>query len=197
MIFLPTPSPPPRVLRDHTHRPAGTLTCEHSGRHLRTAPLSARPVPLACASTHTPTCLPARAGRIPSLLLHCCRSLRLLVSCARTTTHIITTDRARAPQVRHSSPLLYIEVLYLHQYFPHLFPPPSVFSFGRVPRRIDRNQIVIQPVGLTVKLPLTTHGLTPARTWTGGLPGLTPLGHPGPTDTTHGTVVRLTALVDH
>ena len=54
-----------------------------------------------------------------------------------------------------------------------------------------------QPVGLFVELPSTTHGLTPARTWTGRLPGLTLLGHLGSTEATHGTVVCLFALLDH
>ena len=56
---------------------------------------------------------------------------------------------------------------------------------------------MVQPVGLTVELPSTTHGLTPARTWAGGLPVLTLLGHPGSTETTHWTVACLTALIDH
>ena len=56
---------------------------------------------------------------------------------------------------------------------------------------------MVQPVGLTVELPSTTHGLAPVRTWTGRLPVLTLLGHPGSTETTHGTVVCLIALLDH
>ena len=56
---------------------------------------------------------------------------------------------------------------------------------------------MVQPVGLTDELPSTTHGLAPARTWTGGLPGLTLLGHPGSTETTHGTVTCLIALLGH
>ena len=64
-------------------------------------------------------------------------------------------------------------------------------------KKDDRIQIVVQPAGLTVELPLKTHGLAPVRTWTGRLPGLTLLGHPGSSETTHGTVVCLIALLDH
>ena len=56
---------------------------------------------------------------------------------------------------------------------------------------------MVQSVGLTIELPSTTHGLTPTKTWTGRHPGLTLLGHPGSTETTLGTVICLTALVDH
>ena len=56
---------------------------------------------------------------------------------------------------------------------------------------------MVQPVGLTVGLPSTTHGLVSARTWTGRLPGLTLLGHLGSPETTPGTVVCLIALLDH
>ena len=68
---------------------------------------------------------------------------------------------------------------------------------GREIRRLDRIHIVVQPVGLTVELPSTTHGLASARTWTGRLPGLTLLGHPGSPETTPGTIVYLIALLDH
>ena len=95
----------------------------------------------------------------------------------RTTNPIATIDRARAPQVRHSSPLLYVEVLYLFQYFPHPSPPPSGLSLGRVIRRLNRIETVVQSVGLIVEL-LSTHNPTPARTWIERDPGLTLLGAP-------------------
>ena len=117
--------------------------------------------------------------------------------CPVQAASLVLTDWARAPQVRHTSTLFYVEDLYLLEYFPHLSPPPSELSLGRVLRRLDRIHIVVQPVWLIVELPSMTHGLTPARTWTGGLLRLTLLGHPGSTETTHGTVVCLTALVDH
>ena len=117
--------------------------------------------------------------------------------CRVRTTSLLTTDRARAPQVRQSSPLLYIEDLYLSQYFPRLAPPPSALSLGRVLSQFDRILTVVQPVGLTVELPSTTHGLAPARTWTGRLPGLPLLDHPGFPETIHGTVFCLIASLEH
>ena len=48
---------------------------------------------------------------------------------------------------------------------------------------------MVQPVGLFVELTSTTHGLTSARTWTGGLPGLMLLGHPGSVETTQGSML--------
>ena len=116
--------------------------------------------------------------------------------CARTTP-IIMTDRACAPQVRYTSPLFYVEDLYFLQYFPRLAPPPSELSSRRVLSRFGRIHIVIQPVGLIVELPSTTHSLNSTRTWTRGLPGLTLIGHPGSTEATHGMVDCLTALVEH
>ena len=77
--------------------------------------------------------------------------------CYVRTASLITTDQARAPQVRHASPS-YFEVLYLFQYFPRLSPPPSGFNLGRVIRRVDRIVTVVQSVGLIVELPLMTHG---------------------------------------
>ena len=56
---------------------------------------------------------------------------------------------------------------------------------------------MVQPVGLTVELSSMTHGLAPARTWTGRRPGLTLLDHPGLPDAIHGTVFCLIASLDH
>ena len=74
--------------------------------------------------------------------------------CYVRTTSNVTTDRARAPQVRHTSPSTLLKVLYLFQYYPHLLPPPSELSLGRVIRRLDWIETVVQSVGLTVELPL-------------------------------------------
>ena len=76
------------------------------------------------------------------------------------------------------SPLSYVEDLYLLQYFPRPSPPPSGLRLGRVFRRLDRVLPVVQPLGLTVELPLTTHGPSSSRTWIGGPPGRTLLGTP-------------------
>ena len=113
-------------------------------------------------------------------------------SCRVRMTSYVSTDRARAPQVNTS---LHWS-LYLLQYFPRLSPPPSGLRLGRVLRRRDRIPIGVQSVGLTVELPSTTHGLTSARTCTGGFLRPTLLGHPGPTEATRGVVFCWTALVD-
>ena len=105
---------------------------------------------------------------------HLCRPL-----VPRTNDQTLaTTDRARAPQVRHTSPIHLRESLHLFQSFPCPSPPPSGISIGRVFRRIDRIPTVVQPVGLTVELSSTTHGPTPAKTWTGRSPGRTLLNAP-------------------
>ena len=94
-------------------------------------------------------------------------------------TSLDTTEQARAPQVRHSSPHPAITLKSISpSVFPAPSPPPSGSNIGRVFRRIDRIQFVVQPVGLIVELPSTTHGPTPARTWTGRTPGRTLLGAP-------------------
>ena len=76
------------------------------------------------------------------------------------------------------SPLFYVEDLYLLQYFPRLSPPPSELRIGRVLRRLDRVLTVVQPIGLTVELPSTTHSPSSSRTWIGRIPGRTLLGAP-------------------
>ena len=81
--------------------------------------------------------------------------------------------------------------------FPAPSPPPSGLSIGECLDDIDRIQNVDQPVGLIVEPPSTTHGLAPARTWTGRIPGLTLLDYPGLLETIHGTVSCLTASLDH
>ena len=56
---------------------------------------------------------------------------------------------------------------------------------------------MVQPVGLTVELPSTAHGPTPARTWTGRNPGLTLLGAPRDPRRRPETVLCLSALLAH
>ena len=68
--------------------------------------------------------------------------------------------------------------LYLLQCLPHLSLPPSELRLGRVLRRLGRVLTVVQPIGLTVELPSTTHGPSSSRTWTGRAPGRTLLGTP-------------------
>ena len=77
--------------------------------------------------------------------------------CRVRTASLVTTHRARALQVRFTSPPL-LRSVYLLQCFPHLSPPPSELRLGRVLRRLDRVLTVVQPIGLTVELPSTTHG---------------------------------------
>ena len=93
--------------------------------------------------------------------------------CRVRTTSLVSTDRARAPQVRHTSLSPYFEVLDLFQYFLHLLPPPSGYSLGRVIRQTEWIETVVQSVGLIDELSSTTRGSTPAWTWTGRSPGLT------------------------
>ena len=115
----------------------------------------------------------------------------------RTISHA-TTDRAHAPQVRHTSPSPFYFTLksISLSVFPAPSPPPSGFSIGECLDEIDRIQTVVQPVGLTVELPSTTHGPTPARTWTGRNPGRTLLGAPpGSTEVMLETARCLIALL--
>ena len=98
--------------------------------------------------------------------------------CHVRTTSPAPTDRARAPQVRHTSPLYFRSTSIFLSVFPAPSPPPSGFSIGECLDEIDRIQTVVQPVGLTVELPSPTHGPTPVRTWTGRNPGMTLLGAP-------------------
>ena len=83
---------------------------------------------------------------------------------------------ALAPRRLGIHPPLYFGVIYRFQYLPHLLPPPSELNLGRVIRRLDRIETVVQSIGLIVELPSRTHGPTPARTWTGRIPRLTLLG---------------------
>ena len=98
--------------------------------------------------------------------------------------HVLTishapTDRARAPQVRHTSPpFIFTSKSIFLSVFPAPSPPPSGFSISECLDEIDRIQTVVQPVGLTVELPSTTHSPMPARTWIGRNPGRTLLGAP-------------------
>ena len=75
-------------------------------------------------------------------------------SCRVRTTTLASTDRARAPQVRHASPSLNFEALYFFQYFSHLSPPPSGPSLHLSRGRLEWIEIVVQSVGLIVELPL-------------------------------------------
>ena len=136
---------------------------------------------LPCSPTTSPPqniVLSIRAGNPASTTILSARLISAVRACSVRTTSNITTDRGRAPQVRHTSPLLYVEVLYLFQYLRHLFPPPSELSLGRAIRRLDRIEIVDQSVVLTVELFSTIHGSTLARTWIGRNPRPTLLGHP-------------------
>ena len=74
--------------------------------------------------------------------------------------------------------LFYVEDLYLLQYFPRLSLPPSGLRIGRVLRRFDRVHTVVQPLGLTVELPSTTHGPSSSRTWIGRTPDELYSAHP-------------------
>ena len=111
-------------------------------------------------------------SHIANTTLSLCRPLE-----PRTTASIVSTDRARAPQVRHSFPFYLRRSLYLLQCFPHLSPPPSELRLGRVLRRLDR--ILRGPTRqVDCRAPSATHGPTPARTWIGRHPGRTLLGAP-------------------
>ena len=113
---------------------------------------------------------------------------RVTSSTSRTTSAVRSCRVKQLPPSRPTglaprrlgtrSPLSYIEDLYLLQYFPRPSPPPSGLRLGRVFRRLDRVLPVVQPLGLTVELPLTTHGPSSSRTWIGGPPGRTLLGTP-------------------
>ena len=83
------------------------------------------------------------------------------------------TDRVRAPLVRHTSPFFNLKFLYFFQYFLHLLPLPSGPSVSQTAWRFERIETVVWSVVLTVKLPLTTQGPTPSRTWAWRFPGLT------------------------
>ena len=112
------------------------------------------------AATTTPT------GLLPAV--HPC--------CVRSTSRI-TTDRARAPQVRHTFPFNLRQV-YISFSVSRTVSTAIGFSISECLDDTDRIQIAVQPVGLTVELPSATHGPTPARTWTGRHPGRTLLGAP-------------------
>ena len=106
------------------------------------------------------------------------RHLQSTVLAAYKRPSTVSIDRARAPQVRHTFPPPLLQSLYLLQYFLHLSPPPSELILGGVLRRLDRVHTVVQPIGLTVELPSTTHGPSSSRTWIGRTPGRTLLGAP-------------------
>ena len=62
---------------------------------------------------------------IPTATTSPTRFLLAVRSCCIRSASTITTDRARALQVRHSSPSSFVEVYIFFQYFPHPSPPPS------------------------------------------------------------------------
>ena len=82
------------------------------------------PHPLPNSHYHCPTEDPTVIAMSPTRLTTATRP------CHVRTISIVTTDRPRAPQVRHTSPLLCFEVLYLFQYFSHISPPPSGLNLG-------------------------------------------------------------------
>ena len=47
-----------------------------------------------------------------------------------------------------------LEYFYFFQYFPHLSPPPSGYSLGRVTRQLKWIDTAVQSVGLIVELPI-------------------------------------------
>ena len=91
---------------------------------------------------------------------------------------LVMIDRARAPHVRHTSPSPYFEVFYCFKYFPYLSPPPSGPSLGQLRGRLEWIEIVVRSVEVIIKLPSTTQGPSPARTWTWRTPRQTLLGTP-------------------
>ena len=105
------------------------------------------------------------------------RFLPAIRPCCVRSTSLITTDRARAPQVRLTVPCNLRQVNI--SFSVSLTVSAAIgFSISECLDDIDRIQITVQPVGLTVELPSATHSPTPARTWTGRHPGRTLLGAP-------------------
>ena len=105
------------------------------------------------------------------------RFLPAVRPCCVRSTSLVSTDRARASQVRHSFPFNLRQV-YIFFSVSRTVPAAIGFSISECLDNFDRVQPVVKPVGLTVELPSATHGPTPARTWTGRHPGLTLLGAP-------------------
>ena len=105
------------------------------------------------------------------------RFLPAVRPCCVRSTSLVSTDRARAPQVRHSFPFNLRQV-YISFSVSRTVSAAIGFSISECLDDFGRVQPVVQPVGLTVELPSATHGPTPARTWTGRHPGLTLLGAP-------------------
>ena len=64
------------------------------------------------------------------------------------------TNRARALHVRYASPLFTLKLFYCFLYLPHLLPPPTGHSLGRVIRRLEWIETMVQFVELTAELPM-------------------------------------------
>ena len=95
-------------------------------------------------------------------------------------------------------PLSYFEVLYFFQYFPRLSPPPLGHSLGRVIGQFEWIETVVQPVGLTVELPVDDLRLSAFMDVDQEVSrNYTTRRAPGASEMTCGTVFCLLALVGH